>query len=208
MSIEDAVFAVADGMLAGGGEPSVRKVVAQLTCGAKTKDACDALRAWREKRGHDGKGDTKELSQQLRVRLSTFGREAYRIACRDAAKAYVRERENAKLVRQAEIQDLEHPLDRLERADAENAAGKIRQAEPEAETATLRLRVADLLAAEFQDRVMREIRHVLPPDPWVWDRDLLRPLPPSLAVANAWNRLVDQPGKIMSLGLRSWANRS
>lgn len=181
MSIEDAVFGVADAMLAEGEEPSVRKIVARLTCGAKTRHVCEALRDWREKRGHDGKGDAKELSQRLRSHLSTFGREAYRIAQQDAARAYVRERENAKAVRQAEIEDLEHLLGRLERADAENAVRRVRQVELEAENAALRARVSDLLAAEFWDRVMRAIKDVLPHGEWVRDRDLLGLLPPSLA---------------------------
>ena len=72
-------------------------------------------------------------------------------------------------------------LGRLERADAENAAGRVRLAELEAETAALRVRVDDLLAAEFWDRVMREIKDVLPHGEWVRDRDLRRLLPPSLA---------------------------
>ena len=65
--------------------------------------------------------------------------------------------------------------------EAENVALRARQAEMEAEIATMRTEVRRLNALEFWDRVMREIAAVLPRDAWVADRDVLRLLPPSLA---------------------------
>jgi len=169
MPTKDEVFLVADQMLAAGEEPTLRTVTRRLNDGGSPRDVCPLLRKWRDTRGHNPKLDVKDLSAELREHLSAFGKAAYRIAQRDAARRWVQDRHEADAIRQAEAKDLEHLLGLIDGAASEKAAllARAEAAEAEAARVTARLtKVENQLdrfrSEEFWDRVMQEIYEVLP----------------------------------------------
>lgn len=146
----------------------MRTLTPRLKNGGKTALICKYLRAWREKREHFGR-DGRKLSNRLKAHIDKLGNEAFRIAQEDAALAYVQDREAAKVVRRAELVELEYLLGQLDQANAQAAASVARAEASEAEAARIGARLTKVenqldrfRAEEFWDRVMREIYEILP----------------------------------------------
>lgn len=169
MPTKNEVFLIADRMLADGEEPTLRTVTRRLANGGSPRDVCPLLRSWRSTRGHNPRLDVKDLSAELRASLNAFGKAAYRIAQKDAAKRWVQDRAENDAIRQAEAKDLEYLLGLIDVAEGGKASllARAEAAEAEAARVTERLtKVENQLdrfrAEEFWDRVMREIHEILP----------------------------------------------
>ncbi|SFF20363.1 DNA-binding protein [Methylobacterium sp. 13MFTsu3.1M2] len=164
MPSEITVFFVADAMLAKGERPSLRKVREAIPTGGSPREICKHLRAWRKKRGYNPKLEPTDMSKAMKEAGQVMAMNLWKQAKREAAQAFVHEREAAANLAADDKQDNEHLVGMVETLQTENAALIARAEAAEVEAARVQARLAKVenqldrfRAEEFWDRVMREI---------------------------------------------------
>lgn len=168
MPSEITVFFVADAMLARGERPSLRKVREAIPTGGSLREICTHLRTWRKKRGYNPKLEPTDMSKAMKEAGQVLAMDLWKQAKREAAQAFVHEREAAANLAVDDKQDNEHLVGLIETLQTEKAALVARAEAAEAEGARVQARLAKVenqldryRAEEFWDRVMREIADIL-----------------------------------------------
>lgn len=168
MPSEITVFFVADAMLAKGERPSLRKVREAIPTGGSPREICKHLRAWRKKRGYNPKLEPTDMSKAMKEAGQVMAMNLWKQAKREAAQAFVHEREAAANLAADDKQDNEHLVGLIETLQTEKAALVARAEAAEAVGARVQARLAKVenqldrfRAEEFWDRVMREIADIL-----------------------------------------------
>ena len=184
MPTKDQVWGAADRVLATGERVSQRSVIASLRQwerGGSTREVGPHLVAWMTARNYKPRLEVAELPERLQGELVRVVRDVWDEAMIEAAARFADETALVRADREANHALRNEAWDIASVSEAENTVLRARQAEMEAEIATLRKEVHRLRAAEFWDRVMREVANVLPVSGTMSAEEIVRSLPPTLA---------------------------
>ena len=185
MPTQDQVFEAADALLAEGQRPSRRKVHDRLANGGSPGPILKHLDAWREAQRYKPQLDHKELPKSLKERSDTLLKETWRLAQGEAALGWQLERASLEEIRRDEAEDREHLLGLLQESEvkAQGLAAQLEMAVADAE----RLRAALAISQDqlgrsrseaFWDRVMQEVRAILPAEGGMTPEEILATLQP------------------------------
>ena len=184
MPTKDQVWGAADRVLATGERVSQRSVIASLRQwerGGSTREVGPHLIAWMAARNYKPRLEVCELPERLQGELVRVVKDVWDEAMIEAVARLADETALVRAEREANHALRDEAWVEARAFEAENVALRARQAEMEAEIATLRTEVRRLRAAEFWDRVMREVADVLPATGTLSAEEIVRRLPPSLA---------------------------
>lgn len=169
MPTQDEVFRAADALLAEQQRPSWRKVKERLPRGGSPRVILLHLDAWRKARSYKPESDLSNLPNRLQERLAAFAVDAWRTAQADAAATWEQERTSLAEIRRDEAEDREHLLGLLEEAQTRATGLEVQLAAAMAEVERLRgaLETSEdqarrLRSEAFWDRLMQEVREILP----------------------------------------------
>lgn len=183
MPTQTQVFEVADALLAEGQRPSRRKVNERLP--GSPRVILQHLDAWREARTYKPRPNLKDLPETLQTRLADFARDSWKDAQAEAARSWQLERASLEEIRRDEAEDREHLLGLLEEARTRIAGLEDQLAVAVAEAARLRdsLRTSEdqagrLRSEAFWDRLMQEVREILPLEGGMTPEEILPALEP------------------------------
>jgi len=156
------VFAVAN-LLLGRGEPvSLRTVIKTLPGGGSNREVGPHLRDWKIEHNYKPKLRVEDLPERLQAELARFVRLAWDEAKVDAAARFNIERETLEAERRANDDLRNEALVSLDVSEARNLGLKSEAAALRAENERLKARLDRIRAEEFWDRVMLEVRDVMP----------------------------------------------
>ena len=184
MPTKDQVWAAADRVLATGERVSQRSVIAglrQWERGGSTREVGPHLIAWIAARNYKPRLEVTELPERLQGELVRVVKAVWDEAMIEAAARLADVTASVRAEREANHALRDEAWDIASVSEAENAVLRARHAEMEAEIAALRKEVHRLRAAEFWDRVMREVANVLPVSGTMSAEEIVRRLPPTLA---------------------------
>lgn len=167
MPTREQVFEAADKILAEGKQPSRRLIKDRLAGSPRVISA--HLKSWRQERAFPAVPGQGDVPEKLQEKFALMGVELWRTAQLDAAEAWQQEREKIEAIRQAEAEDQENLLGLFEGAQATIAGLEARLAVANAEVERLRAALATsqdqanrLRSEAFWDRLMQEVRALLP----------------------------------------------
>lgn len=177
------VFEVADALLAEGHRPSRRKINERLP--GSPRVILEHLDAWRNERLYKPELDLSDLPERLQEQLAAFAKNAWRTAQVQAAAAWRRERVSSEEIRRDEAEDREHLLGLLEeaRTKSDGLEAQLAMAEAEAERLRASLETSEdqgrrLRSEAFWDRLMQEVREILPSEGGMTPEEVLPVLEP------------------------------
>ena len=198
MPDEDQVWWAANRLRRNGERVSQRNVIAELQRhgrGGTSRQVGPHLLSWKVAHNYDARLEVNDIPDSLKGDLVGFVRGVWGAAMIEATQRLDNERarlgaenqaarelmDEAYVEAEVATREAEILRARVVELEAEAAPLRTRTAALEAEVAALSKRMSDMKAAEFWDRVMREIEIVLPPDVWVPDNQVIDLLPASLA---------------------------
>lgn len=183
MPTKEQVFEVADGLLAEGHDPSRRKITERLR--GSPRVIGKHLNAWRDERAYKLELDLKDLPERLQEQVAAFAKDAWRTAQSEAARAWHRERASLEDRRRVEAEDREHLLGQLEETQTRVAGLEAQLAVAVAEAERLRAsletsedQAGRLRSEAFWDRLMQEVREILPSEGGMMPEEVLPALEP------------------------------
>ncbi|TXN04878.1 hypothetical protein FV242_05870 [Methylobacterium sp. WL64] len=184
MPTKDQVWGAADRVLATGERVSQRSVIASLRQwerGGSTREVGPHLFAWITARNYKPRLEVAELPERLQGELVRVVKAVWDEAMIEAAARLADETALVRAEREANHALRDEAWLEARTFEAENAALRARKAEMEDEVAQLRKEMRRMRAAEFWDRVMREVAEILAPAEALTAQEIVRRLPPTLA---------------------------
>lgn len=185
MPTQDEVFEAADALLAGGQRPSRRRVHERLANGGSRDVILKHLAAWREARRFKPQLELKDLPTSLQERSGALVKETWLLAQGEAALGWQRERASLEEIRRDEAEDREHLLGLFRESEtkAEGLAAQLAMAVAEADRLRSALAVCEdqlrrSRSEAFWDRVMQEVRAILPAEGGMTPEEILASLQP------------------------------
>ncbi|MCJ2007486.1 DNA-binding protein [Methylobacterium sp. J-092] len=208
MPTRKEVFEAADELRAAGERVSLRNVIPRLKWGGSNREVGPLLRDWKAERSYCPTLEMGKLPERLQVRMLAVVGELWEAARTDAARALTDEREALMAERAASSEILDEVLARLDAAESELKVLRGQATRSEA-------RLRRLQAEEFWDRVVREVREIIPENGSLTVGEILPRLRPEtvrgaahhredmtldilrkkLDMRASWNKLVTREGK-------------